>query len=466
MKDVKNLKIAYVGGGSRGWARNLMIDLATEPAISGTVYLYDIDQPAAQMNAVIGNNLSARDDIVGKWKYVVENDMDKALCDADLVIMSILPGTFDEMESDVHAPEKYGIYQTVGDTTGPGGIIRALRTIPMYRVFADAVRRNCPNAWVMNFTNPMTLCVATLYKEFPQIKAFGCCHEVFGTQNILRKVVKAQLGIDVTRDDIEINVMGVNHFTWIDKAFCKGMDLLPVYNDYIDAHPEGMPDADRDHWANGIFETHERVKFDLFKRYGVIAAAGDRHLAEFCPGSWYLKNPEMVKEWGYALTPVSHRKKELKERIAKATALANGEELKLYDTGEESVKQIKALFGIGNFLTNVNIPNVGQMPELPLGAVVETNAYFSSDSVRPIFAGKLPDNVHALVERVCREQQTVLNGVFNDDYELVFTAFMNNPNMPLNYDDARKLFDEMIENTKNYLPKTAYEKYVKGRKNA
>ena len=99
------------------------------------------------------------------------------------------------------------------------------------------------------------------------------------------------------------------------------------------------------------------------------------------------------------------------------------------------------------------------MPDLPLGAVVETNAYFSSDSVRPVFAGKLPDNAHALVSRICREQLTVLEGAFNDDYELVFSAFVNDPNMPLDFENARKLFNEMLKNTKKYLPKDAYDKY-------
>jgi alpha-galactosidase len=465
MKDVKNLKIAYIGGGSRGWARNLMVDLAKEPSLAGTVYLYDIDFDASKINEKIGNRLFDREDVLGKWKYVAEPNLNKSLEDADIVIISILPGTLDEMESDVHAPEKYGIYQSVGDTTGPGGIIRALRTVPIFRQFAKLIKEICPNAWVINFTNPMTLCVGALYKEFPQIKAFGCCHEVFGTQKILQRILKDEYGEQVTRDDIEINVMGVNHFTWVDKAYCKGKDLIPIYEKYIDEHPEGLSDADLKHWANGVFATSESVKFDLFKRYGVIAAAGDRHLAEFCPREWYLNDPETVEKWGYSLTSVAFRRQDYAERIEKANALADGkEQLTLYETGEESVRQIKSLCGLGGFLTNVNIPNVGQMPQLPIGAIVETNAYFSSDSVRPVYAGVLPDNVHALVERICREQQTVLDGIFNDDYELVFTAFLNSPNVPLKIEDARKLFDEMIENTKNYLPKTAYEKYVANKK--
>ena len=172
-KSVSGLKIAYIGGGSRSWAYTLMNDLAQESALSGTVALYDIDFDGAYNNEIIGNKLSARSDVVGKWEYKAYKTIGEALTGADFVAISILPGTFDEMASDVHAPEKYGIYQSVGDTTGPGGIVRTLRTVPMFEEFALAIKEYCPNAWVINFTNPMAACVKTLYKVFPEIKAFG-----------------------------------------------------------------------------------------------------------------------------------------------------------------------------------------------------------------------------------------------------------------------------------------------------
>ncbi|HPC77986.1 MAG TPA: alpha-glucosidase/alpha-galactosidase, partial [bacterium] len=124
----QDIRIAYIGGGSRGWAWKLMTDLALEKDLSGTVRLYDIDYEAAKNNEIIGNKLSVKPEVVGRWNYMAVKTLDEALYGADLVVISILPGTFDEMYSDVHAPEKYGIYQSVGDTTGPGGLIRGLRT--------------------------------------------------------------------------------------------------------------------------------------------------------------------------------------------------------------------------------------------------------------------------------------------------------------------------------------------------
>lgn len=129
---VTDIKIAYIGGGSRGWAWGLMSDLADQDQLSGSVYLYDIDNEAAAHNEIIGNSINGKDYAKSKWNYKTSKSIKAALSGADFVIISILPGTFDEMESDVHAPEKYGIYQSVGDSVGPGGQFRAHRTIPMY----------------------------------------------------------------------------------------------------------------------------------------------------------------------------------------------------------------------------------------------------------------------------------------------------------------------------------------------
>ena len=460
MKDPKNLKITYIGGGSRGWAFTLMNDLAQETSLGGTITLYDIDKESADKNVIIGNNLSARSDVVGKWCYQAVNTLELALRGADFVIISILPGTFDEMESDVHYPEKYGIYQSVGDTTGPGGIVRALRTLPMFREIALAIKKICPNAWVINFTNPMTVCVRTLYKVFPQIKAFGCCHEVFGTQQILRKML-SEKGITAERHDIKINVLGVNHFTWITEAKYKGMDLMPLYKKYVEDNPKGINEKIDDNWVKIPCFSTEQVKFDLFKKYGAIAAAGDRHLAEFCPGYWYLKDKETVENYGFTLTSVAYRKNDLLERKQKQDERVDGKAVELIESGEESVRQIKALCGMGDFVTNVNIPNYGQVPNNPMGAVLETNALFTGDSVRPIFAGQVPQGINALVTRIIEEQEMVVEAALTGNYELAFTAFRNNPNVCLPLDKARELFDQMLENTKSYLP--YYEQYKQGK---
>ena len=140
MHNAKELTVAYIGGGSRGWAWGFMTDLATDPDLCGVVRLYDIDREAAERNQVIGSRISAHPDAVSRWAYEVSGSLQEALSGADFVVISILPATFREMESDVHLPERVGIFQPVGDTVGPGGFMRAMRTVPMFVTIAEAIR--------------------------------------------------------------------------------------------------------------------------------------------------------------------------------------------------------------------------------------------------------------------------------------------------------------------------------------
>lgn len=455
---VEDIKIAYIGGGSRGWAWTLMKDLARADDIAGSVYLYDIDLEAAKNNETIGNRIEQ-----GAWKYVAAPTIGEALTGADFVIVSILPGTFDEMESDVHAPEKYDIYQPVGDTTGPGGFIRSLRTVPMMQEIARAVREFCPKAWVINYTNPMAVCVHALYKEFPEIKAFGCCHEVFGTQKLLAQAVNEHLG----RDEISlahgendytkkvcVNVVGVNHFTWLTSARYQNLDIFPIYTKFADKyHATGYIKDLPENWMNNAFKSAARVRLDLFKKYGYIAAAGDRHLAEFMDKEDYLYDPANVRKWSFGLTTVEWRKNDLKERLAKSERLLSGEEkFVIKESGEEGVRQIRAILGLGNLVTNVNLPNYGQIPNLPLGTVVETNAAFRTNSVQPVMAGEIPASIYPLISRIAEENNETVEVAFSRDLTAAYEVFAKGHLLKtLTEEQKKELFATMIENTKEYL---------------
>ena len=443
----KDVKIAYIGGGSRAWAWILMNDLAKAKKMSGTVYLYDIEKEAAENNEKIGNSFPGED-----WSYKAVPALKDALEGANFVIISILPGTFDEMESDVHAPEKYGIYQSVGDTAGPGGFIRALRTVPMMREIAANVREYCPDAFVLNFTNPMAISVGALYREFPEIRAYGCCHEVFGTQALLSHALADIEGIEgVRRQEITTTVVGVNHFTWITKANYHNMDLFKVYDKFVEKYWEtGYNKGGLGNWMNNSFSSDARVRLDLYKNYGYIAAAGDRHLAEFMDFETYLKD---CKTWTFGLTPVSWRKNDLKNRLAKSARLLSGEDTwKLHDTGEEAVEQMEALLGLGDFITNVNLPNRGQIPNLPMGTVVETNAAFRDGILEPVIAGNLPDSIYPLISRAASENDMAINAAFSLDLSYAKKCFRKlNLIKALTDDEKDELFDTMIENTKTYL---------------
>jgi alpha-galactosidase len=297
----------------------------------------------------------------------------------------------------------------------------------------------------------MAMCIRALYEAFPRIKAFGCCHEVFSTQ----KLLCGMLGIDAERrGEIAINVFGVNHFTWIDKASHKGLDLLPLYREFAQKHLEGGYSKNGDdNWMNSHFSCAHRVKFDLFLRYGVIAAAGDRHLAEFMPSSCYLKDPDTARSWKFSLTPVDWREQDLAERLKKSHGLVSGQvPVELESTGEEGHLLIKALLGMGDIVSNVNIPNRGQIPQLPLGAAVETNALFRRDYIGPVLTEKIPENILPLLLPHAANQDTVLKAALNCDRKLALNAFMADPLVNIPPKDAESLFSEMVENTIDYLP--------------
>lgn len=454
------IKIAYIGGGSKSWARVFMNDLALAEGLCGEIALYDIDIPAAERNRKIGERINEAENTVSKWDYKVYPELGDALDGADFVICSILPGTFDEMEADVHLPEKYGIYQSVGDTVGPGGVLRAMRTVPIYESFARAIKEHCPKAWVLNLTNPMTACTKTLYDVFPEIKAFGCCHEVFHAQEFLCCVAHELFGVQKpTRYDMKIDACGVNHFTWITEANFDGHDMLECLPEFIEKfYEEGYCEMigfePQDFRGNNPFLYGNKVKMDLFMRYGVLAAAGDRHLVEFMNNSWYLDNESDPDKWLYHLTPVSYRKKDQADKIAQSERIANGEEkIEVKKSDEEVVELMKALLGlVPPIVSNANLPNVGQMRDMPMGAVVETNCVFSRNSIKPVTAKPLPANVNALVLRNCLNIENMYYGIKHRDFKQIMGAFINQPLCSkLNLYDASMLFIEMINATGGYL---------------
>jgi len=260
------------------------------------------------------------------------------------------------------------------------------------------------------------------------------------------------LGIEkVERHEIKVNPVAINHFTWITKAIYRNIDLFPYYKEFCKKYKDGYGQVDVN-WMNALFESAEKVKIDLFNRYGYIAAAGDRHLAEFCEGKWYLADPERVAEMKFGLTAVNWRKGNLQERLEKSAKLKSGAEaVKIDCTGEEGVNQIRALLGLSELITNVNMPNRGQIPNLPLGAVVETNAVFRANSVDPVFAGPIPTEIYPMVARICGEQELISKGITERNLNKIFAAFANDPLVTCGLEDAKKLFKEMCENTKAYL---------------
>ena len=448
----RNVKIAYIGGGSKAWARSFMQDLALAGALAGEVALYDIDVPAAERNQIIGTKIQQKQEALSDFQYTVSGSLEEALEGADFVIISILPGTFEDMRVDVHVPEAYGILQSVGDTVGPGGVFRALRTVPVYEEFAEAIRKCCPEAWVLNLTNPMSICVKTLYRCFPQIKAFGCCHEVFHTQDFLCCVLREMTGEKATRQDIYTDASGVNHFTWITEARYQNIDIMELLPEFLDRYFDTgyYENGPADQWTRDTFAYGNRVKMDLYKKYGALAAAGDRHLVEFVDNSWYLKDRETVKKWHFGLTTVDWRIANQQRLIRESVEMAQGRmDVPLAPSGEALVTMLRGILGLETVITNVNLPNRGQMPGMPEGSIVETNCIFTNGFVDPIVSRPLPKGALALVRRNCDNIDLLSEGIAERDENKIFASFVNQPLCAgLGMDQARELYDRMREKSR------------------
>ncbi|NLD73790.1 MAG: alpha-glucosidase/alpha-galactosidase [Chloroflexi bacterium] len=451
--DTVELKIAYLGGGSRAWARKLMSDLAVCPDLGGQVDLYDINLEAAQRNARLGTWIQEQPGAVSEWQYRAVPTIEEALQGADFVVCSIQPGPLEAMEADLTIPERYGLLYPVGDTTGAPGLMRGLRSAIIYAGFAEAIAEHCPAAWVINYTNPMTICTRTLTRVAPGLKAFGCCHEVFGTQELLAGLVAKYWDVPKPdRHEIEVNVLGINHFTWLDRAMYQGEDLFALLEEHIAQEGVMRPYTEDEvrSWDN-YFRSAEQVKFALFQRYGWLAAAGDRHLAEFVPG--FLVDEETIHRYGFSRTPISYRYGRWEELSDVADRIMGGEEpYTVEHSDEEAVEQIRALVGLGDMFTNVNTENLGQIHNLPFDAVVETNAYFSTDSVRPVVAGGLAEGVLNLVAPHVHNQEIVVEAALTRDLDLAFHAVFSDPLTKLPIDKAWEMFRAMAEATKEYLP--------------
>lgn len=448
------VRIVYVGGGSLNWATKLMGDLAHDGTIPATIKLYDIDHAAAERNAAIGMRYAAASN-GAKVEYHAESELGAALDGADFVIISILPGTFAEMASDIAIPQSYGIVQSVGDTVGPGGFVRAMRAIPALHEIGKAIREHCPNAYVVNLTNPMSVLTGALYRAMPEMKAWGACHEVLKTRRLLAHIANQKMGsIRYRLSEVKVNVLGINHFTFVNAASVDGMDMMPDYLAFAEKHRESGwcedPRDPADEHARYFDETC-KVKFDLACRFGIAAAAGDRHLAEFLPQNWYLDHH---KAFGFGLTPVEYRIRERSEKVRAAEALYAGGALPPTKPSDEAiVEQIKALLGGEEHVSNVNLPNYGQVAGLPLGAIVETNARFSGVGIQPVIAGRLPQAIELLVEPHAKRQTALLDAVLAGDAQALLPLFISDPLVqPIGPDKAATMFRDMLAATRHYLP--------------
>ncbi len=446
-----HITIAYIGGGSFDFGWKLFSALAAEE-ICAVVQIYDTDRQTALSNEAIGNKLREAPDCKGDIIYVASESPEEALKNAEIVILSINIGTAEESAAEIHLPEKYGIYQSVGEQTGPAGIIKALKTLPVYIGYAEMIKNICPEAWVINLTAPMAECMLMMHDVFPEIKLFGSTDELFPTLGLLSEMCEAELGVkNIRRRDIKYDLLGICGFCFFSGASVGGKDIFPIFRKYAEKYYENGYGAGSEELRSDPLASANKIKFDLFLRYGMIPAVSDRIAADFCP-PWYLKSKETIADWKFSQTTVNYRKKIKLDNISRVRSLMRGTEF-LPVTGEftDCALQIRALMGLGNLITNVCMRNKGQVADLPEGAIVHTGALISRNSVKPLASGSLNEELYGLTIRHVVNQSTVVRAVKERDLDISFNAFLNDPLMTADLDSASDLYREMLTAVSKHL---------------
>ena len=440
------LKIVIIGGGSYAWSPQLIRDLFNTPTLQGsTLVLHDIDpEPLEVVFALARKMLEAHDT---GWRLHRTTRLAEALPGADLVLLTITTGGLEAMRADIEIPEQYGVYHSVGDTVGPGGLSRALRNIPVVVDIARQMNQLCPNAWLINYTNPMTTLCRAVTRE-TAIKTIGLCHEFVG----VRRAILAVLDV-ANPDDLVARVGGINHLIWITDLKLKGEDVLARVGAALAPTAGPRPGA-APHVEFASLEDRHRVKHRLFEIFGALPAAGDRHVAEFFP--FFLSEATgRGGQYGILRTSIAERYEWRATEKAYVQALLSGQaDLQAFladHSGEAAALIAAALAGGAPYTGVMNLPNRGQISNLPLDTIVETFGTVDASGARGLPFGDLPPAVYTIINRHVANQETVVEAALKGDRRLALQVLVNDPLM-VNLDGVEEMLDEMLAANRPYLP--------------
>ncbi len=438
------VKIAVIGGGSYMWAPTFLRDIAVTKGLSGSeVFLDDVNPEALKLTTALGQKIAR--EVRAKITIKAARDKEEALDGADFVILTISTGGLETMRNDVEIPKQYGIYQPVGDTCGPGGISRALRNIPVVVEIAKKMESMCPDAYLMNYTNPLSTLTRAVRRE-TKIKCVGFCHELFGTMDLLKRIFNVD---DESRFDLD--VVGINHLIWIVNLKLDGEDLFPQLHEFVDENERFAPAEIQSGLTRWVFFGDCGVKFALFNAFGALPAAGDRHLCEFF-SNFLTEKSCWGEAYGVRLTPIEFRYRLMatdKKRIE--NVLADRESISMTRSREAAASFISAVANNRREKHIVNIPNKKIIPGLPSDAILELFGYVSRRGIKGVPISGAPAAVMAILNYHITIHELTVAAALTGDRKTALQAFLMDP-LTREFDDAEKMMEELLEANKDYLP--------------
>ena len=427
-------RITFLGAGSAVFTRQLLVDLLRYDDLPELeIALQDIDPARLEMARGTAEHVAQR---LGKPIRVLASlDRREMLAGADAVVIMIQVGGLEGTRIDLEIPAKYGLQQTIGDTTGVGGVFRALRTFPVISEIAADVRELCPDAWVLNYTNPMTLNIWWWSVIAPDLKVAGLCHSVFWTVHGLNELIGVPL------DGTEYSAAGINHQAWLYEWTREGKDLYPLLDAKIGADPELL----------------RRVRVEMYRRLGYFPTETSEHSSEYL--DWFLRSPEQIAK--FRLEPleylgISERNVEEIEEVERQ--LAAGEDLELPEEGaaEYAPQIIHSLLTGTSRKIHVNVPNRGYIDNLPQGAVVEVPAISDGTGVHPMAVGKIPTAGAAINRTMLSVGELTIEAALTGDPQKVRQAVLidANASSSLTPEEIWALCDELTEAHRAWFPKS------------
>lgn len=437
------MKITFMGAGSTVFAKNVLGDAMCAPSLQeSTICLYDIDSNRLKESELMINALN-RNVNQGRAKveaYLGVENRKAALRDADFVVNAIQVGGYEPCTViDFEIPKKYGLRQTIGDTLGIGGIMRALRTIPVLEEFAQDMEEVCPDALFLNYTNPMAMLTGYM-QRYTGVKTIGLCHSVQTCSETLLK----ELGMEDKLEGRRELIAGINHMGW----------LLEIYDkDGNDLYPEIRRRVSEGNYKDGL---KDLTRFEYIKRFGYYCTESSEHNSEYNPFFIKSKYPDLIERFRIPLDEYPRRcvnqiadwEKRKDELIANPT-LDHTRSLEYASYIMEAIVT-NTPYKIGG-----NVINTGLIENLVPDACVEVPCLVDGHGVHPCHVGRLPVQLAAMNMSNINAQLLTIEAAVTKKKDLIYNAAMMDPHTAaeLSIDDIIHMVDELIEAHGDYLPK-------------
>jgi len=441
---MRSCRILFVGGGSSQWIPYIGRDFMQIKSLQNAeLVLYDINKKASDLNK------KYLDKLAGKLKLscrVTSTDNPAtAFKDANYIVITISTGGFKSMAYDLSIPEEYSIFHTVGDTLGPAGWARSIRNYDTFVDLANKINKYCPNAFVLNYTNPMPFLTDILQRSCKG-PVVGLCHGLFENIRVFKELYRAK-----DKSDIHLKYAGLNHFFWITEARYKKIDIVADFKKRLKTKTisDLLPVSKADPMG---FKSGRAVADELFRITGVIPYFGDRHTCEFF--SCFITNKNNMCKYKIRRTSIEQRIKVFKEENSCLKKSVKGELPEdCFEKSEETVADIIDAHLTGKSFIDVgNVKNIGQISNLPLGTVVETACVIDSNGVSPISFGPLPETIAGFCGRCARVIDMTVKACLEKDKDMALQALRLDPVCAhLNWGQVKEMGEKLLKAHKKYI---------------